>query len=156
MQYMPLAMRLYRFWLYADMEKDFFGFKLNSGSKIRKGLTDERLEYMKLTAPVKYHATLTPATEIGCKRKVNDTGYFSCLHNKNMELVWDDPIAAVTETGVKTKSGREVYADAIILANGFQTQKVLCPLDSEIRGEGGVSLEEHVSLSQNPIIWTKH
>ncbi|OKL59569.1 hypothetical protein UA08_05176 [Talaromyces atroroseus] len=143
MRYVPLAMRLYRFWLYADMEKDFFGFKLLSGGKVRKSLTDERIEYMKRTAPLKYHATLTPATEIGCKRKVNDTGYFSCLHNQNMELVWDDPISTITETGVKTKSGREVYADAIILANGFQTQKVLYPLDSEIRGEGGMSLEEH-------------
>lgn len=128
------------------MEKDFFGFYTHYGTKVRAGLTDERLAYMKRTAPAKYHAALTPSTEIGCKRKVNDTDYFSCLHNKNMELVWDDPITAVTETGVKTRSGREVHADAIILANGFQTQKLLHPLDSAIRGEGGVSLEEHVSL----------
>ncbi|KAH8700799.1 putative flavin-binding monooxygenase [Talaromyces proteolyticus] len=143
MRYIPLAMRLYRFWLYADMEKDFFGFYLSTGGKIRRDLTNTRIEYMKRTAPVKYHAALTPATEIGCKRKVNDTDYFDCLHNDNMELVWDDPVTTITETGVRTKSGRELYADAIILANGFETQKVLYPLSSEIRGEGGVSLDEH-------------
>lgn len=136
---------MYRFWLYADMEKDFFGFHLLKGVKIRRDLTNERLAYMRRAAPEKYHAALTPSTEIGCKRKVNDTDYFSCLHNENMELVWDDPVVAVTETGVRTRSGREVHADAIILANGFQTQKVLYPLDTEIRGEGGISLDEHVS-----------
>ncbi|CRG86615.1 hypothetical protein PISL3812_03625 [Talaromyces islandicus] len=143
MRYIPLAMRLYRFSLYADMEKDFFGFYLATGGQVRRGLTDERLEYMKRTAPAKYHAALTPSTEIGCKRKVNDTDYFGCLHNANMELVWEDPITEITETGVKTKTGREVNADAIILANGFQTQKVLYPLSANIRGEGGVSLDEH-------------
>ncbi|EED16979.1 dimethylaniline monooxygenase, putative [Talaromyces stipitatus ATCC 10500] len=143
MCYIPLVMRMYRLWLYADMEKDFFGFNLSKGVKIRQNLTNERLEYMKRTAPEKYHSALTPTTEIGCKRKVNDTDYFSCLHNDNMELVWDDPVVAVTETGVRTKSGREVRADAIILANGFQTQKVLYPLNTEIRGEGGVSLDDH-------------
>lgn len=144
MRYVPLAMRLYRFSLYADMEKDFFGFYLATGGHIRRGLTDERLEYMKRTAPAKYHASLTPSTEIGCKRKVNDTDYFDCLHNANMELVAEDPITEITETGVKTKTGRELKADAIILANGFQTQKVLYPLSADIRGEGGISLDEHV------------
>lgn len=155
MRYIPLAMRMYRFWLYADMEKDFFGFNLLKGVNIRRDLTNERLDYMKRAAPAKYHAALTPSTEIGCKRKVNDTDYFSCLHNENMELIWDDPVVAVTETGVRTKSGREVRADAIILANGFQTQKVLYPLDTEIRGEGGVSLDEHVSSFCLPLFWSK-
>ncbi|KAL1982657.1 hypothetical protein VTN96DRAFT_1027 [Rasamsonia emersonii] len=141
MRYVPLAMRLYRFYLYALMEYDFFGFDIANGRKIREALTRERIEYMKRTAPAKYHAALTPTTEIGCKRKVMDTDYYACLHNENMELVHDDPIEEVTETGVRTRSGREVYADAIILANGFQTQRVLYPLD--IRGEGGVSLTEH-------------
>ncbi|KAL3705472.1 hypothetical protein TMatcc_009144 [Talaromyces marneffei ATCC 18224] len=143
MRYIPLVMRMYRFWLYTDMEKDFFGFNLLKGVNIRRNLTNERLEYMKRAAPAKYHAVLTPSTEIGCKRKVNDTDYFSCLHNENMELVWDDPVVAVTETGVRTRSGRDIRADAIILANGFQTQKVLHPLDTDIKGEGGVSLDEH-------------
>lgn len=126
------------------MEKDFFGFSLLGGAQIRKTLTNERIEYMKRTAPAKYHTALTPTTEIGCKRKVNDTDYLSCLYKDNMELIWNDPITKITETGVETSSGREMNADAIILANGFQTQRVLYPLASEIRGEGGVSLEEHV------------
>jgi hypothetical protein len=142
MAYVPLAMRLYRFWIYVDMESDFLGFYLASGEKIRGNLTRERIEYMKRTAPEKYHEALTPKTEIGCKRKVNDTDYLTCLHNDNVDLVWADPIDEITESGVRTKSGREVSADAIILANGFETQQVLYPLD--IKGEKGVSLTAHV------------
>ena len=142
MRYVPLAMRLYRFYIYADMELDFFGFYNVAGRKIRERLTRERIEYMKRTAPAKYHEALTPKTELGCKRKINDTDYFACLHNENMELVHADPIEEITATGVRTRSGREIRADAIILANGFETQRVLYPLD--IRGEKGISLTEHV------------
>jgi cation diffusion facilitator CzcD-associated flavoprotein CzcO len=124
------------------MEYDFFGFYITSGQKIRENLTRERIAYMQRTAPAKYHEALTPETEIGCKRKVNDTDYLACLHNENVELVYADPIEEITETGIRTKSGRTLDADAIILANGFETQQVLYPLD--IIGEKGVSLTEHV------------
>ncbi|GAD97270.1 conserved hypothetical protein [Paecilomyces variotii No. 5] len=120
MRYIPLAMRLYRFYLYYLMEKDFSGFNIVTGSKIRQDLQRTQIEYLRRTAPEKYHDALIPKTEIG-------------LHA--------DPIEEITENGVRTRSGREVYADAIILANGFKTQQILHPL--EVRGEGGVSLNEH-------------
>jgi cation diffusion facilitator CzcD-associated flavoprotein CzcO len=95
---------------------------------------------MKNHAPERYHDALIPQTEIGCKRKVIDTDYLA----ENVELVHSDPIKEVTEAGVHTQSGRQVYADAIILANGFQTQQVLFPI--EITGEKGITLNEHVCL----------
>lgn len=144
MAYVPLAMRLYRFWHYALMESDFFGFGLESGRKIRENNKKERVAYMKKTAPERYHEALTPKIEIGCKRNVMDTDYFACLHRENVELVYSDPIKEITESGVRTESGREVNADAIVLATGFQTQQVLYPL--EIKGEMGISLTEHVSF----------
>ncbi|PGH18933.1 hypothetical protein AJ80_04260 [Polytolypa hystricis UAMH7299] len=141
MRYVPLAMRMYRFWHYYLMESDFSGFYLDSGSKIREDLTKMQIDYMKKTAPARYQDALTPKTVIGCKRKVMDTEYLECLHRENMELVSSDPIEKVTETGVQTKSGRHVDADAIVLATGFQTQQVLFPM--EIKGEKGISLTEH-------------
>lgn len=90
----------------------------------------------------RYHDALIPRTEIGCKRKVMDTNYLACLHRENVELVHSDPIEEMTETGVRTRSGREVHADAIILANGFQTPQVLFPM--EITGEKAVTLNERV------------
>ncbi|KAJ6004773.1 hypothetical protein N7540_012572 [Penicillium herquei] len=141
MRYMPFAMRLYRFYLYANMEKDFLGFYQETGGKIREDLKRTRIEYLKRTAPEKYHDALIPHTEIGCKRKVEDTGYLACLHRENVELVHSDGVDEITENGVRTRSGREVHADAIILATGFQTQQLLYPM--EIIGEKGVTLNEH-------------
>ncbi|KAK2794813.1 hypothetical protein FQN52_007584 [Onygenales sp. PD_12] len=141
MRYVPLAMRLYRFWHYYLMEADWPGFRIESGRKIREGLVKTQIDYMKRTAPERYHEALTPKTQIGCKRKVLDTDYLACLHRENMELVYADPIEEITTTGVRTKAGREVDADAIVLATGFQTQQVLYPL--KIRGKNAISLNEH-------------
>ncbi|CAK3896648.1 hypothetical protein DOTSEDRAFT_49642 [Lecanosticta acicola] len=141
MKYVPLAMRLYRFKLYADMEKDFAGFDIETGAKIRQELKDENEKYIKRMAPEKYWDALIPRHEIGCKRKVMDTDYLSTLHRDNVELVSDDPVEEIVEDGVRTKSGRVVKADAIILATGFEVFRMLFPM--EIIGETGVSLNDY-------------
>lgn len=141
MRYAPLAMRLYRFKLYADMEKDFAGFDIESGRGIRQGLKEENEKYVKKMAPERYWDALIPKHEIGCKRKVMDTDYLACLHRENVELVHDDPVEKITETGVLTKSGRQVEADAIIMATGFEVFRMLYPM--EIIGQEGITLNEY-------------
>ncbi|KAJ5191397.1 uncharacterized protein N7498_010382 [Penicillium cinerascens] len=118
---------VYRLYLYAMMEKDFLGFYQETGSSIREDLKRAQIEYMKKNAAERYHDGLLPRMETGCKGKVMETNYLACLRRENVELVHSDPIEEVTETGVRTRSGAEVHADAIILANGFQTQQVLFP-----------------------------
>jgi cation diffusion facilitator CzcD-associated flavoprotein CzcO len=141
MRYVPGVMRAYRFNLYADMEKDFAGFGIETGRKIRQGLKEENERYVKRMAPERYWNTLIPKHEIGCKRKVMDTDYLSTLWRDNVELNSDDPVERITETGVKTKSGREVHADGIVLATGFEVYRMLFPM--EIIGQNGVSLNEY-------------
>ncbi|KAK4955995.1 hypothetical protein LTR10_006935 [Elasticomyces elasticus] len=141
MRYAPFAMRLYRLKLYADMEKDFAGFDVQSGAKIRQGLKEENEQYVKRMAPERYWDALIPKHEIGCKRKVMDTDYLSTLHRENMELISDDSVEEITATGVRCKSGREVHADAIVRATGFEVFRMLFPM--EIIGQNGVSLNEH-------------
>ncbi|EZF32545.1 hypothetical protein H101_03860 [Trichophyton interdigitale H6] len=141
MRYIPLTMWAYRVWHFSWLEYAFREFYLEYGRPLREDQTITHLEYLRRTAPAKYHDVLTPKIEFGCKRKVMDTGYFDCLHRENMELIATDPIEEIKETGVITKSGRTINADAIVLATGFQTQQVLYPL--EIRGKKGVSLTEH-------------
>ena len=141
MRYVPLAMRLYRFKLYADMEKDFAGFDIENGATVRAGLREENERYVKRMAPEKYWDALIPKHEIGCKRKVMDTDYLATLHRDNVELVHDDPVDAITENGVRCKSGREVRADAIVRATGFEVFRMLFPM--EIVGQNGVSLNDH-------------
>lgn len=125
MRYVPLAMRMYRAKFYYDMESDWSGFPIDSGRAVRQGLIKENETYVKRTAPPKYWEALIPESEIGCKRKVLDTDYLKTLWNENVELVADDSVERVTEDGVVTKSGREIHADAIVLAIGFATQQML-------------------------------
>lgn len=141
MRYMPFAMKLYRFKLYADMEKDFASMETEGGKGIRKGLIEENERYVKSMAPEKYWDALIPKIEIGCKRKVMDTGYLECLHRENVELVADDPVEELTANGVRTKSGRELSADAIVMATGFQVFRMLFPM--EIHGQNGVRLNDY-------------
>lgn len=140
MKYMPFAMRLYRFKLYADMEKDFASMETEGGKGIRKDLAEENARYVKRMAPEKYWDALIPKTEIGCKRKVMDTGYLECLHRDNVELIAEDPVEELTEDGVRTKSGRQPRADGIVMATGFQVFRMLFPM--EIHGQNGLNLQE--------------
>ncbi|KAI9677964.1 MAG: hypothetical protein M1822_008072 [Bathelium mastoideum] len=141
MRYVPLAMRLYRAKLYADMEKDFAGFDIATGAKIREDLKEQNRAYVERMAPKKYVEALIPQTTIGCKRKVLDTGYLACLHSENMELITDDPVREIVEDGLVTDQGRKVKADAIVLATGFATHQMLFPM--QIQGRDSVSLNDY-------------
>jgi hypothetical protein len=145
MRYVPLAMRLYRAKHYYDMERDYAGFNIVTGRPVREALKIENEVYVKRMAPQRYWDALIPKTEIGCKRKVLDTEYLKSLWRENVDLIPDDPVEKITESGVVTKSGKEVHADAIVLAIGFATQQMLCPM--EILGNGGLSLNKYVSVS---------
>lgn len=144
MRWFPLAMRLYRAWLYYLKERDFAGFRVAQGLQMRNQWARDTTDYIRRTAPSKYLDFLVPKTEVGCKRRVNDTDYLSSLHQDNVELVYSDPIQKIEARGVRTSSGRLVTADAIILAHGFETQKPLFPM--KIFGKDGVSVNKHVSL----------
>ncbi|KAG8358011.1 hypothetical protein FVEN_g4440 [Fusarium venenatum] len=141
MRWVPLAMRIYRAWLYYQKERDFAGFHVTNGLKTRGKWTEETVEYIRKTAPDRYLDFLIPKTEIGCKRRVNDTDYLACLHRDNVELVYNDPIQNIESKGVRTKSGKFVAADAIVLAHGFETQTPLFPM--KIYGKDGITINEH-------------
>ncbi|KAF5648423.1 monooxygenase [Fusarium tjaetaba] len=141
MRWIPFAMRLYRAWLYYLKERDFAGFRVAEGLRMRNQWARDTTDYIRRTAPAKYLDFLVPKTEVGCKRRVNDTDYLACLHRDNVELVYDDPIQKIEAKGVRTFSGRLVTADAIVLAHGFETQKPLFPM--KIFGKNGVGINEH-------------
>ncbi|GAP89411.1 putative flavin monooxygenase FMO [Rosellinia necatrix] len=141
MRWVPLAMRSYRLMQNYYTEWDFKSFPSESGAPIRKMYQDYQGGYIRRTSPEKYHEFLLPKSEIGCKRRVMDTDYLGCLHRDNVELIYKDPIEEIVEDGVRTKSGRVIEADAIILANGFEIQRPLLTLN--IHGEGGATIADH-------------
>lgn len=137
-------MRAYRAMHNYYAEVDFNSFPTVAGAAIRKMYADYHGAYIRRVSPEKYHDFLIPTTEVGCKRRVMDSDYLESLNRDNVELVYDDPIQEIVEDGVRTKSGRVVNADAIVMANGFQVQKPLLTLN--LYGEAGVSVAEHVSV----------
>ncbi|KAF2020489.1 FAD/NAD(P)-binding domain-containing protein [Aaosphaeria arxii CBS 175.79] len=141
MRWVPGVMRLYRAWIYFNKELGFQGFNIKSGEKIRAKWAEDASAYIRQTAPERYRDALIPKTVIGCKRRVNDTGYLESLHQPNVELVYDDPVEKISKNGLSTTSGRFVHADAIVLATGFQTHRFLFPM--KITGENGITLQQH-------------
>ncbi|KAL2830394.1 hypothetical protein BJY01DRAFT_260899 [Aspergillus pseudoustus] len=137
----PLVLRLFRLAIFLYLESYFPTFNRRTGMKAREKKMKAQTVYLKRTAPEKYHSVLIPKVELGCKRRVFDTDYLACLHRENMKLVHADLIECITATGVRTHSGCEVPANAIVLATGFKATQFLFHL--EIRGEQGISITEY-------------
>jgi cation diffusion facilitator CzcD-associated flavoprotein CzcO len=85
---------------------------------------------------------VTPTDEVGCKRIMLTDDWYATLTRPNVRLI-DDPIAAVTSSGVQLADGSERAADAIVLATGFQTHGFVAPM--EIVGAGGRTLAQEWS-----------
>ena len=142
MQWVPFAMKAYRAMQNYYAEVDFNSFATITGAAIRKMYADYQGAYIRRVSPDKYHDFLIPTTEVGCKRRVMDSDYLESLNRNNVELVYNDPIQEIIDEGIRTKTGRIIRADAIIMANGFEVRKPLLSLN--LYGERGVSVAEHV------------
>jgi cation diffusion facilitator CzcD-associated flavoprotein CzcO len=84
-------------------------------------------------------AKLTPSYTLGCKRITMSDTYFPALTRPNAEVV-TEPIAEVTERGIRTADGDLRELDTIILATGFRVLNN--PGFAAIRGRDGRSLLE--------------
>jgi 4-hydroxyacetophenone monooxygenase len=81
-----------------------------------------------------------PAYPPIAKRVVRDNGIWArTLTRDNVELV-TDPIAEITEKGVRTADGMEREAEVLIYGTGFQASRFLTPV--KVRGRGGLDLHE--------------
>lgn len=96
-------------------------------------------DYMRKTAPEKYHKDIIPDFEVACKRRIMDTGYLASLHSPNLHLT-SEPIVAITPTGIRTAQD-EYPVDVIVFATGFNTEEFIKPM--KLSGRGGVTLDEH-------------
>ena len=79
----------------------------------------------------------------GCKRNPLDSGYFETFNLPHVHLVdvKSNPIAAITEQGVRLEDGTEFTLDAIVYATGFDA--MTGPLNAiDIRGRGGQLLRD--------------
>ena len=135
----PLLMAIYRFIIGAFMDVAFTPFWLKGlGGSIRGDYQKKIRGYIESKCPKQYRDIIVPDFQIGCKRRVMDTGYLACLHRDNVDVTRDG-LVEIKEGSVVTKSGKEYPCDAIVLANGFKVGRFAL----DIRGRDGVGLEEH-------------
>ncbi|KAL2130420.1 hypothetical protein VTI74DRAFT_6509 [Chaetomium olivicolor] len=137
----PGLTQLQRFLVYYLAEVDFKGFKLTkSAADFRAKRRRKVEEYMRKTAPAKYHDLLIPDFEVGCKRRIFDSHYLESLHAENLTLT-NEKVAEILPNGLLMQSGEVVEADVIILANGFVTNQYLGGV--ELIGRNGETLQNH-------------
>ncbi|BFZ57081.1 hypothetical protein PYCC9005_004131 [Savitreella phatthalungensis] len=136
---LPLLMKFYRLVLAAFMDLAFTPFWANRlGKTLRADYQKKIRGYISAKCPEKYRDIIVPDFQIGCKRRVMDTGYLECLSRDNVDVTRDG-LVEIKEHSVVTKSGKEYPCDAIVLANGFKVGK----FEVDITGRYGETLEKH-------------
>ncbi|KAF2808498.1 FAD/NAD(P)-binding domain-containing protein [Mytilinidion resinicola] len=163
--YIPGLQRLMRTLVFLGGEYDFRLFGVSEWSiKERKKLEDKLVQRIKKMAPEQYHEILTPDYGVGCKRRIFDATWYPCLAEPNVDLT-TQPLTRVNEHSVTVGPGstypppskanskiptdaREIAADVIILANGFDTTKWLYPL--KVVGRDGNDLIDTMDKRGGP------
>lgn len=114
--------------------------------------------------PEKYHEMLTPDYGVGCKRRIFNGSWLESLNDPQVELT-TQPLKSVKERSVilggqpaypvskevapeTAPEDREIPADVIVLANGFDTTKWLHPL--QVIGRNGVDLVAEMDARGGP------
>ncbi|USP74246.1 hypothetical protein yc1106_01520 [Curvularia clavata] len=153
MRSVPGLKEFLRFAIFASAEALFYALFPNTpyATKQRKKYEQKMLERMRKIVPKKYWEIMTPDYGVGCKRRIFDKRWLKSLNEPKIELT-TQPLTRVTETGVVIGPGvthppnankddhpeREIPADIIVLANGFDTTRWLHPL--KVIGKGDKDL----------------
>ena len=119
------------------------------------------MKYLRKHVPNEFQEMLTPDYGVGCKRRIFDATWFPSLKNKKIELT-AQPLTEVRSRSIVVGPGqsypqksaeavpeqREIPADVIVLANGFDTTKWLHPL--KVTGSRGKDLVEEMEMRGGP------
>ena len=150
---LPWLGRLIRTLIFLGTERDFFLMFPDTprSEKARKRIEAQLIDHMKRSVPEKYHEMLTPDYGVGCKRRIFDETWFPSLSNPAIELT-TLPLSSIQPKGVTLGPGRtypdpkdqsskvpseerQLPADVIVLANGFELKTWLHPL--RVAGKDG-------------------
>lgn len=84
-------------------------------------------------------AKLTPTYPAGCKRLIQNHGFYDAIQQPNADLV-TDAIERIEPKGIRTRDGRLHELDVLALATGFDTHRLVRPM--KVTGLAGLTLEE--------------
>jgi cation diffusion facilitator CzcD-associated flavoprotein CzcO len=152
MKNIPGLKELLRFAVFAGAEVQFLKLFPNTPYALKhRNLYEKKvLENMRKKVPEKYHEIMTPDYGVGCKRRIFDKRWLKSLNDPKIDLT-TQPLNRVTESGIVIGPGatyppnatakdypeKEIPADIIVLANGFDTTRWLHPL--KVVGKGGAT-----------------
>jgi cation diffusion facilitator CzcD-associated flavoprotein CzcO len=119
----PGLMRLFRIWLFWNLEIRVAGFLGNRWMQAQGEKMARRFLEREITDP-RLRAALTPNYAFGCKRVLISSDFYQAFARANVELV-TEPISEVREHSVVTASGAERPADVLIYATGFRATDLL-------------------------------
>jgi 4-hydroxyacetophenone monooxygenase len=98
-------------------------------------------EYLRMTCPdEQLFEKIVPKYPPIAKRMLRDNGIWAqTMMRENVDLI-TEPIAEITEKGVRTADGIEHQVDVLIYGTGFQASNFLTPM--KLTGRGGVDLHD--------------
>ena len=119
------------------------------------------MKYLKKHVPKEYWETLTPDYSVGCKRRIFDATWFPSLQNPKIDIT-TQPLTEMRPHSVVVGPGqsypqksadefpeqREIPADVLVLANGFEVTHWLHPL--KVIGKEGKDLVEEMDARGGP------
>ena len=82
---------------------------------------------------------LRPSYRAACKRLIISPDFYQAIQKPNAELVTEG-IERVEPDGVRTRDGRLIELDVLVLATGFRADRFVRPM--HVAGPGGQSLDE--------------
>lgn len=133
---LPFLQRLYRWSIYWQWERSWPEFI--EGSRQSRRQTEANRRHIAAEAG-DLAPELTPDYPLGCRRILLADDYFPALQRDNVTLVTDQ-VERLTSDGIRTRGGRQIEADCIVLATGFHARDFLPGM--EVEGRDGQSLAE--------------
>ena len=138
MRRLPSRVALSRAGMFGFFELATYGFTgtdwlMNPFARVASRYREKQL------ADPELRAKATPDYEMGCKRVLFTSDWYSTLTRGNVELIQGE-IERITANGVVGSDGVEREADAIIWGTGFKSHDFIAPM--EIHGLDGYELNE--------------
>jgi cation diffusion facilitator CzcD-associated flavoprotein CzcO len=134
----PIRVAAARLGLFAFFETFTYGFTGNRLVMAPAKAIANRTRDRELADP-ELRTRATPDYEIGCKRVLITSDWYSTLNRPNVDLV-NGRVERITSDGVVAADGIERPADTIVWGTGFQTHNFVAPM--RVVGRDGRELNE--------------